>query len=244
MRPDTGVPFPATRVSVVQGASSDDVALRERAVGEIASVYWAPVYTYVRLQWRLEVDDACDATQEFFERALRRDLFAKYDPSKARFRTYVRLCLDSFMANEARAERRDKRGGGLVHLPIDDVEQLVGLYSGERAPDDEALFDREWLRALIATALEALRAQCLGSGKDVQFAMMHLYDVECADAETKPTYGDLAQRFDVPVTQVTNYLAWARRQLREHVLATLRAHSGNDREFREDARHYFGVDVL
>jgi len=244
MPPETGAPFPVTRLSIVQGASSDDAALRERATGEIARVYWTPVYTYVRVQWRLDVEDACDATQEFFMRALTRDLFARYDASKARFRTYVRLCLDSFMANEAKAQRRAKRGGNRPHLPLHEAEELVGQYAGQDAVDNDDMFDREWIRALISSALGALRAHCAASGKDTPFAIMHLYDIESADAEVRPTYSELAQRFDVPVTQVTNYLAWARRQLRERVLETLRAHSGSDREFREDAKHYLGVDVL
>lgn len=243
MPPETGAPFPATRLSIVKGAASPDPELRERATAEIARVYWAPVYTYVRVQWRLDVDDACDATQEFFLRAFTRTLFARFDPSKARFRTYVRLCLDSFMANEAKAQRRAKRGGTHQHLPIHEAEELVSLYAEQDTVRDDALFDREWIRALISSAMAALRTHCASHGKETAFALMHLYDIEAAEAEERPTYSELAQRFDIPITQVTNYLAWARRQLREHVLQTLRAHSGSDREFREDARHYLGIDV-
>lgn len=243
MPPGTGAPFPVTRLSIIRGASSEEASLRERATGEIARMYWSPVYTCVRIRWRLDVDDACDATQEFFARALTRDLFARYDPSKARFRTYVRLCLDSFMANEAKAQRRAKRGGDRLHVPINDSEAFVGLYEGRNDVDNDEMFDREWLRALIASALSALRVHCLANSKEVHFAMMYLYDIESADTIAKPSYRDLAQRFDVPVTQVTNHLAWARRQLRERILETLRAHSGSEREFRDDAKHYFGVDI-
>lgn len=242
MQPATGAPFPKTDMAVVQGASSDDETLRARAAEDISRLYWPPVYTCLRIQWRLDVDDACDATQEFFSRALTRDLFARYDPSKARFRTWVRLCLDGFMANELKAARREKRGGGRSHLPLDEAEALVERYSHEHAARED-LFDREWLRALIASALEALRTQCVATGKDVQFAMLHFCDVESADADSRPTYSALAERFDVPVTQVTNYLAWARRQFRQHALEALRVHSGSAQEFRDDARRYFGIDV-
>jgi hypothetical protein len=47
--------------------------------------------------------------------------------------------------------------------------------------------------------------------------------------------------FDIPVTQVTNYLAWARRRLRAHVLDVLRAQCGSEDEFREEARALLGV---
>jgi hypothetical protein len=46
----------------------------------------------------------------------------------------------------------------------------------------------------------------------------------------------------VPVTQVTNYLAWARREFRRIVLEELRELSGSEEEFRREARALLGVD--
>jgi hypothetical protein len=45
------------------------------------------------------------------------------------------------------------------------------------------------------------------------------------------------------VTQVTNYLAWSRRQLRERVLEVLRAQCGSEAEFRSEVQQVFGVDA-
>ncbi len=245
MPSDTGAQFPVTRLSIVHSASSEDSTLRERAFAELAGLYWAPVYTHLRIQWRLSSDDAADATQEFMVRALTRELFAKYDERRARFRTYVRICLDSFMANELKASNRTKRSGSHVHIPLDEAEALTRPYLVEGTGDGKSVdvFDREWLRSLIARSLQAFERHCAATGKEVQYAMMVLHDIDSADSETKPSYSELAQRFDVPVTQVTNYLAWARRQLRERVLETLRSHSGSEEEFRDDARHYFGVNI-
>ena len=63
-------------------------------------------------------------------------------------------------------------------------------------------------------------------------------DVEGADAP--PRYADLASRFGVPVTQVANYLHWARNRFRGHVLETLRSLTGSEAEFREEARALLG----
>ena len=57
-------------------------------------------------------EDAQDLTQEFFTRAFEREYLSRYDPAKARFRTFVRTCLDGFLANEDKAAARLKRGGG------------------------------------------------------------------------------------------------------------------------------------
>jgi hypothetical protein len=52
----------------------------------------------------------------------------------------------------------------------------------------------------------------------------------------------LALEFALPVTQVTNSLAWARREFRRHVLETLRGLCGSDEEFRAEVRELLGSD--
>jgi hypothetical protein len=42
------------------------------------------------------------------------------------------------------------------------------------------------------------------------------------------------------VTQVTNHLHWARRELRKAVLETLRAITASEEEYRAEARALFG----
>ena len=48
-------------------------------------------------------EDAEDLTQGFFTRAMEKEFFGGYDPAKARFRTFLRTCLDRFVANEDQA---------------------------------------------------------------------------------------------------------------------------------------------
>jgi hypothetical protein len=45
------------------------------------------------------------------------------------------------------------------------------------------------------------------------------------------------------VTQVANYLHWARNRFRGHALETLRALTTSDAEFREEARTLLGRDA-
>ena len=244
--------FPATRHSVVAGIASADHDVRRVAFDALVSAYWRPVYKYVRIKWRADRDDAADLTQEFFSRAFEKGSLGRFDPARARFRTFLRVSLDGFVANERKAAGRIKRGGGLSFVPLDFASAEHELAAGAPGPaagngvavpsvDDDALFRQEWVRALFADGVAALRESCEAAGKTRQFAVFQRYDID-DDVTGRPTYAQLGAELGIPVTQVTNYLAFARRELRRLVLERLRALCATDEEFRLEARELFGVD--
>ena len=98
--------------------------------------------------------------------------------------------------------------------------------------DIEAEFQREWVLGLMALAVEALRKRCAGTSRAVAFALFERYDLQDHEPAERPRYQDLAGEFDLPVTQVTNHLYWARRELRQSVLETLREITASEQEFR------------
>ena len=53
----------------------------------------------------------------------------------------------------------------------------------------------------------------------------------------------MAQQFGLKTSDVTNYLAYARREFRRVVLEQLREMTGSEDEFRREARTLLGVDM-
>ena len=235
--------FPATHLSLIRRAGSGDVATRAGAEEALAAVYWAPIYAHVRLTHGLEPADAEDLTQGFFADALRRGLFARYDPKRARFRTYVRRCVDSYVANALQAERRLKRGGAVAFVSIETAEIEGRLTSDAEsgAADADAVFHREWVRSVLADAVRRLRERYREAGRVGQLALFERYDLADSD-EVRPTYAKLAAEYGIAVTQVTNWLAAARRDFRAIVLDTIRDLSGSDDEFRAEVRGLLGIE--
>ena len=232
------VSFPATHLSLVRRVRSTDAATRARAQEALAAVYWAPIYSHVRLAHRQEPADAEDLTQGFFAEAVRRDLFARYDPARARFRTYVRRCVDSYIANALQAERRQKRGGAVTFVPLGTVD-IEWRLTTEEDSEADAAFEREWSRSIVETALARLRRQYRAAGRTVPLTIFEHYDLVDTD-DARPTYAELAAEHRVPVTQVTNWLAAARRDFRAHALDTIRDLTSGDEEFREEVRALLG----
>src|SRR5262245_7573081 len=103
--------FPSTRRSAVVVVGSDDPAERARSFEILVRAYWKPVYKYIRARFHRSAEEAADLTQGFFAQALEQRTFTTYDPARALFRTYLKACLDRFVAKEERDQTRQKRGG-------------------------------------------------------------------------------------------------------------------------------------
>jgi len=236
--------FPATRPSLVRGLASADPAARAAAYEALARSYWRPVYVYVRLRWRKSPEDAQDLTQAFFARVFEHAYLEAYDSAKARFRTFVRTCLDRFLANDAQSAARQKRGGGVAIASVDFARFDADLAEHARSddPDPERWFYREWVRALFADAIDRLRARCAASGHRTAFTLFETYDVNDREAGVRTTYAGLARQTGLAVTDVTNELAWARRAFRAIVLDLLRDVCATDDEFRAEAHDLLGID--
>ncbi|HKW63445.1 MAG TPA: hypothetical protein VJN89_12930 [Candidatus Acidoferrum sp.] len=236
--------FPPTRRSVIEAVGSIDAEERERALESLCAAYWRPIYKYIRLRWNRPVEEAQDLTQGFFAEVLGRKLLKKFDAKKARLRTYLRVCVDSFVSNEDKAGRRQKRGGNIPHVALDFAaaeEELGGAVMDPAAiPSPESLeefFEKEWLRSLFSLAVEELRELCSTRGREQTFRLFEAYDLE---GHEKISYEQLAKDHAIAVTDVTNALAWARREFRRIALQRLRELCGSEAEFEREARATFG----
>jgi RNA polymerase sigma factor (sigma-70 family) len=236
--------FPPTRRSVIEAVRSIDAEERERALEVLCAAYWKPVYKYIRLRWNRPPDAAQDLTQGFFVEVLERELLDKFDAKKSRLRTYLRVCVDSFVMNQDKAGRRQKRGGNVLHLALDfggaeeELDATVRDPSAIASPESlEQFFEKEWVRSLFALAVEDLRAQCVARDRERTFRLFEAYDLE---GHEKISYAELSKEYAIPVTDVTNALAWARREFRRIALERMRELCGSDAEFQREARAAFG----
>jgi RNA polymerase sigma factor (sigma-70 family) len=231
---------------VIEAVRSIDAEERERALEALCAAYWKPVYKYVRWRWNRPANDAQDLTQGFFSELLERELLDKFDSNKSRLRTYLRLCVDSFVMNEDKAGRRQRRGGSIPHVALDfaAAEEELGATVIDPAkiasPESlEEFFEKEWVRSLFALAVEDLRKLCEERDRARTFRLFEAYDL---DGDERSSYQQLSKDYGISVTDVTNALAWARREFRKIALDRLRELCGSEEEFQREARATFGWD--
>ena len=224
--------FPATRRSAVLASCSTEPQERRQALEKIGAAYWKPVYKFIRMRWSLSNEDAKDLTQAFFARAIEKEYFKVYRADKGSFRTFVRTCVSHFVVNESKHANRLKRGGAAERISLEETEEPAAV-------DLEEVFEKEWIRNLFELAVEDLREVCVSRDKQRHFGIFERYDLQHTDL----SYAELATEFGIAVTDVTNYLAWCRREFRRLILERIRQITANDEEFRREARVVLGKNV-
>jgi RNA polymerase sigma-70 factor (ECF subfamily) len=135
------------------------------ALESLCQTYWYPIYAFVRGAGR-SPPDAQDLTQEFFVRLLSKDFLRLVAPEKGRFRTFLRMALTRFLANEWDRAHAQKRGGGATHVSFDTAlaEERLGREQAALLAPDRA-YDRCWALTLLDEAMSRLENEYNSAGK-------------------------------------------------------------------------------
>lgn len=164
--------FVTTRWSVVLAARGKSSPESAAALETLCRAYWYPLYAYVRGSGH-SPHDAQDLTQEFFARLLAKDYLQAADREKGRFRTFLRVCLKRFLANEWDRQRAAKRGGGERPTSLDAAvaEQRYATELTTGVPPDR-LYERQWAMALLEQAMARLRAEYTDTARVAEFEQL------------------------------------------------------------------------
>ena len=229
--------FVTTHWSVVLAAKDEGSPQSEQALETLCRTYWYPLYAYVR---RLGhgPHDAEDLTQEFFARLLQKHYLLAADPEKGRFRTFLRVALKRFLANEWDRVRAAKRGGGWKIVPLDTVlaERLYARESGADSPDQA--YERRWALTLVEQALARLRAEYEHSGKGTEFGHLKV----CLKAERGSIpYAQIAGDLGVSESNARVLVHRLRRRFRELFHEEIGHTLANSADLAEEMRYLMAV---
>jgi RNA polymerase sigma factor (sigma-70 family) len=226
--------FPTTHWSRVVRAGDPSALAAREALTELCASYWYPVYAFIRRQGH-EPDQAQDLTQAFFVHLLEKGTLAAADPSRGRFRSFVRIACAHFLADQRDRGRARKRGGDQIVLSID-VRDAEGRYLREPAHNltAERLFERAWVLAVLQHVFERLGQEYEKAGQAALFEQ--LKDVLTAGSRSIP-YATSAARLEMTegAVQVAVHRLRSRYRaiLLDEIAATLDDPAGVEDEVQE-----------
>jgi RNA polymerase sigma-70 factor (ECF subfamily) len=227
--------FPETVWSSVL-AEPEGQAARER----FFSLYWRPVYKFIRTAGRASIEDAKDLTQEFFSYFLEGELLSKYRAEKGRFRSFLKGVLRRFLSEARRDGAAQKRGGGRTFVALDVAElEADRLRSEKGEPSPEEVFDRQWARDVLAESVAELRRRLTEEGKGECLRVYEAHDL--SPSPEVPSYAALGRELGLTEHQVKNHLDAARERLERIVRERLARGVSSPRELADEMNELFSA---
>lgn len=158
--------FHTTRWSVVLAAQGKSTSSATASLEALCKQYWDPLYAYIRHRGHSE-HDAQDLTQAYFARLLEKGWLEAADPERGRFRSFLLMTLQRFLANEWDRSQSQKRGGGAQIISLNAADPLV--LPDASAMTAESIFEQRWAVALLETALQRLRSEYEAVGRHADY---------------------------------------------------------------------------
>ena len=217
--------FPETRWTLIQRARNEVKGLDEWCRG-----YWRPVRAYVQAQGFSE-EEAGEMTQRFFEKLMERGP-ENILPEKLSgvFRAYLKRSVKNFLLDAGRANRRQKRGGGLEALEFkDDL-----LESGGVNPD--VAFEQGWVLTLMERAMAKLGDEMKEAGKGDFFDKA----AGCLDGQERGREA-IARELGMTDGAFRVGLHRLRKRFRHLIEEELRETVSTREEFEEEVRYLLSV---
>ena len=135
------------------------------ALAGLCEAYWYPVYALIRRKGN-PPDRAADLTRAYFTRLIEKRTLLAADPTRGRFRSFLRTDCTFFLADIHDLDKALKRGGAVrvVSISAHKAETRFGL---EPAHTDtpERHYERDWAIALIDRALGRLEQSYATGGR-------------------------------------------------------------------------------
>ncbi len=224
--------FHTTQWTLIVAAAKQGTLHSAEALGRLCRDYWTPLYGFVRRNGH-DVHAAQDLTQEFFARLLDKGYLAAADRERGRFRSFLLAALKHFLANERKAARAQKRGGGKAVLSLD-FQSAEQAYLAEpvatRTP--EQLFEQQWAVLLLERVLARVETEFAAAGK-AEFALLK----DCLVAGQHRPYADIAAELGTTEAAVKMSVHRLRKRyralLREEVALTVADPGEVDDEMRQ-----------
>jgi len=229
--------FTTTHWSVVLAASQGGDAQASPALEQLCLTYWFPLYAYVRRRG-YGPEDAQDLTQEFFAHLLDRDFLRGVTPQKGKFRSFLLVSMQHFLADEWDKARTQKRGGEQRPLALDEQAETRYQLEPVEPANAETLYERQWGLTLLDRVLDRLQQEFASAGKQALFDALR---PRLVGDKAGGTYASLATRLDMTEGAVKVAVFRLRRRFQELFREEIARTVADPAEVESEVQHLLGV---
>jgi len=224
----------STHWSLIEEARANDPPRSLVAIGELARLYWKPVYCYLRRTGR-DNEKAKDLTQGFFEKLLTdRAIVEQADPAVGRFRTFLLTAVTNYARSAERAAKRSPRQPILsldgLHCP-----EVLGRVS---SASPEKAFTYAWASEMLNRALTQTEMECRRTGKATHWEVFRERVVlPILDGAEAPPLADVCARLGIEdQAKASNMIVTVKRRFQAALRGLVLEVVGSEAEVEDEIR--------
>jgi RNA polymerase sigma factor (sigma-70 family) len=196
--------------------------LSEEAAQQFVARYRGPILRYLRGRGA-SAEDAEDLLQEVLIRLFSRNLLARADRAKGRFRSYLLGITQNVLRDDRTKALTQKRGGGRPHVPLHEIGEIG-------AHDSDPEFDACWTGGIIDAALAALKQEHADQYRVLQLTM-----------KSEMTQAQIGADLGRSAVEVKNDLHRARQRLKRLIKQEIARYTSSPEEFADELRAFRGA---
>ena len=221
---------------ILDAAGSKSSDQSSQALTQLCTIYWRPVYLFLRRQGYTS-HDAQDLTQGFFIGLIEKRFYRNADPDKGRFRSFLLGALKHYLANEKDYHNAQKRGRDIHFVPFSaaaesEMEEIIARsyrFAGEES------YEREWAVTLLRRVMVLLEEEWGIAGKRQLFQVLKGYlGAEGSDAVP---YEELARTLGRSAVSLRKDVSRLRQRYRAILREEVRQTVDRDDEIDAELRH-------
>ena len=232
-----GASFGDTNWWTVRKAGRPELPEADAAQSSLCRTYWYPIYSYIRGRGH-SAEDAEDLTQEFFARLLKMNYVQAAAREKGKFRSYLLMMLQRFLADQWDRTRRQKRGGGVPPLSLDGGNtEFIARHEPADSNTPDKLFDRLWAESLLEQALGWLELEYTAAGKKELFEELKPH-IAC---EAEVTCAATARKVGMTVNNLKVTVHRLRQRYRELLRAEIARTAATQAAVEEELRDLYAA---
>lgn len=201
--------FPSTSWSIILESQDIGSQRYRECIEKLISLYWKPVYIYIKYGWSKTNEEAKDLTQQYFASFLEKELIQNVSKERGRFRTYIKKTLKNFLLDMKRKDHAIKRGGSADRIPLDTLN--LDKYDIPSSMDPSEIFEVAWSRTVLENALSGLKTELERLGKGTYFNVFSEYYEP--EGGRKLTREQIAEKFGLTLNAVKDYHKYSKKLL-------------------------------
>jgi RNA polymerase sigma-70 factor (ECF subfamily) len=226
--------FPQTVWQYFDELGTENPQRRMAAVAHLIERYWKPAYCYLRLL-RVPKEKAEEYTQEFFVDVVKKNLFAKADRTRGRFRNFLKTCLRNFVIDKSRSAPNGRE------FLVTDLESIAdSLAASDNTAPDEERFEVSWWKQLIRRTMVKLEEWASKQGREKHLHVFErlvlepAYSSGAGPMSRKDLRQELVRQLHVTERELYNLLTVAKRAFVRFLKEEVRFFAFNEEDQKEE----------